>query len=105
MGNCRVTCSTSFASAGLGVQYVGESYSDNEQNPDGGRVDAGRRVDAHSVWNLWCSFGPVAVSGGFVEVQIQVNNLLDLRYAAHGDGDQFFPAATRYAFASVKVCL
>ena len=105
MGNVRVSYRTSRLAAGCGMQYVGESYTDNLQDPDGGHVDPSRRLDAYSVWNLWCSFGPVPLGGAAVEVQLQVNNLFNLRYASHGDADQFFPAATRNGFASVKVSL
>jgi outer membrane receptor protein involved in Fe transport len=37
-----------------------------------------------------------------LELQIQVNNLFNRLYASHGEGDEFFPAAERNIFASLR---
>jgi iron complex outermembrane receptor protein len=38
-----------------------------------------------------------------IELRLQVNNLFDALYALYGVGDEFFPAAERNFFASLKV--
>ena len=37
-----------------------------------------------------------------VRLRVQVRNVLDRLYVLGGEGDQFFPAATRNAFAAVE---
>jgi len=38
-----------------------------------------------------------------VELQLQVNNVLNKLYVAHGEGDAFFPAAERNVFLGLQV--
>lgn len=83
--------------ASVNVQYVGEWFTDNVENPD-------RKVDAYIVFNAIASyrFGNILGLKG-VEIRFQFNNIFDALYATHGTGDEFFPAAERNFFASLKL--
>ncbi len=106
LANARVAYEYRGLHAALVLQHVGEFFTDNFQNPGAGRVDPGRRVDASTVLHAWLNAElPVAFLGMSLEARIQVNNLLDALYASHGEGDQFFPAAGRNVFASLRINL
>jgi iron complex outermembrane receptor protein len=104
LANLRVTYITERFSMGLGLQHVGEFYTDNLQDPDDGRVLSARTVDARSILNFWLEYAvPADVFGAGAAFQLQMQNLLNRRYAMTGEADHFFPGATRNLFASVRV--
>ncbi|OYV85472.1 MAG: hypothetical protein B7Z63_05455 [Ignavibacteriae bacterium 37-53-5] len=88
------------------MQYLGEFYSDNFQNPSKGTPDPQRTVNAHTVVNAWLTyrfaFAPAVRS---VELTLQVNNLMNKIYVSNGEGDEFYPAAERNFFATLKLSL
>ncbi|HEX9614094.1 MAG TPA: TonB-dependent receptor, partial [Bacteroidota bacterium] len=87
----------------LSMQHVGEFYTDNNQDPDNGSTDLNRTVDAYTVFHAWMNYRLPVEVGHSVEARIQVNNLFNEIYAAHGEGADFFPAATRNIFASLQL--
>ncbi|HEY4613597.1 MAG TPA: TonB-dependent receptor, partial [Bacteroidota bacterium] len=97
LGNARLTYERHGAFASLAMQHVGAQYTDNFENES-------RMVDAFTVVNLIAGIRvqPAAGLNG-LELRFQINNLFDTLYAAYGVGDEFFPAAERNFFASVKV--
>jgi iron complex outermembrane recepter protein len=88
----------------LALQHVGESYSDNFQSP--GKADPAKTVEAYTVANGWISyrfaFEPTVRE---IEARIQINNLFNATYASHAEGDEFYPAALRNIFASLRIDL
>jgi iron complex outermembrane receptor protein len=97
LANARLSYQREPWFASVSLQHVGAFYTDNFENPN-------RKNDAYTVvhallgvrWKeLWGLHG--------IEFRIQVNNLFDALYASYGVGDEFFPAAERNLFASVKV--
>ena len=88
----------------LSLQHVGASYSDNHQSP--GNADPARTVDPYTVVNGWFSYRfNIQPIGREVEARVQVNNLFNVYYASHADDDEFFPAALRNVFASLRIDL
>ncbi len=105
LANIRLEYSGQDFSAGLSVQHVGDFYTDNFQHPDGGVVDPSRRVDARTVCAAWGTVAVPSILARGLEFQIQVNNVFDVIYATNGEGDEFFPAARRNLFASLRLNL
>lgn len=97
LGNARLTYQHEPWFASLALQHVGQFYTDNFENPD-------RRNDAYTVVNAIAGVRLKEIWGLHgIELRVQVNNLFDALYASYGVGDEFFPAAERNVFASVKV--
>ncbi len=97
LGNARLTYQRDRWFASLATQHVGEQFTDNVENPN-------RKADAYTVVNALAGIRLKEVSGfSSLELRFQVNNLFDALYAAYGVGDEFFPAAERNFFASLKV--
>jgi len=111
LANARATYQTERLTLSLSLQHVGKFYTDNFQNPRKrilGVVmeDPHRTVDAYTVVNGWVAYRlPVLASLRHVEVRVQVNNLFNTIYASNGEGDEFYPAAERNAFASLRIDL
>jgi iron complex outermembrane receptor protein len=104
LANVRATYRSERLTVSLALQHVGESYSDNFQSP--GKADAAKTVDAYTVVNGWCSYRfNIAPIGREVEARIQANNLFNVCYASHAEGDEFYPAALRNVFASLRIDL
>lgn len=99
LGNLRLTYERDVWFASLSAQHVGEWFTDNFQDPK-------RKVDSYTVLNALAGV-KIKKLAGFqdVELRFQMNNLLDVLYASHGVGDEFFPAAERNVFASLKLNL
>ncbi|MGH2568472.1 MAG: TonB-dependent receptor domain-containing protein, partial [Bacteroidota bacterium] len=97
LANARLTYDRGGWFASLSLRHVGEQFTDNFENPN-------RNVDAYTVFNfiVGIRLNDIGEFNG-LEVRLQVNNLFDALYAAHGVGDEFFPAAERNVFASLKV--
>jgi len=103
LGNFRLSFEDGGVQAVLLVQHVGESYTDNFQNPGKSSPDPNRTLDAYTVVQAWLNYTlPTPFFGQSLELRLQVNNLLDEVYASHGEGADFFPAAGRNVFASVR---
>lgn len=78
-------------------RYVGAFYTSNDKNEK-------QKNPAYSLCDLsvgWRLPGTPAWPG--MEIQVQINNLFDTLYTAHGEGDEFFPAATRHAFIGLNL--
>jgi iron complex outermembrane receptor protein len=106
LANARATYRTERLTLSVSLQHVGKFYTDNFQNPAKGIEDPNRTVDAYTVVNAWLAYRlPVAASLRHVELRVQVNNLLNAIYASNGEGDEFYPAAERNAFASLRIDL
>jgi iron complex outermembrane receptor protein len=104
LANMRATYHNEGLTLSLSVQHVGESYSDNFQRS--GNADPGKTVDPYTVVNGWCSYRlGVEPIGREVEVRFQLNNLFNAYYASHAEGDEFFAAALRNFFASLRIDL
>jgi iron complex outermembrane receptor protein len=99
LANLRVSYDTEAWFASLGMTHVGDRFTDNFERED-------RKADAYIVINAIAGTRLKDAAGlRLVEVRFQLNNLLDALYASHGEGDEFFPAAERNFFASVKISL
>jgi iron complex outermembrane recepter protein len=103
LANLRAQYSLNGLTLGIAMQHVGEFYTDNFQKPSSPNL--AKTVDARTIWNSWLSYELPISSTQSIEIQIQMNNVFDLVYASHGEGDDFFPAADRNFFASIKVNL
>jgi outer membrane receptor protein involved in Fe transport len=90
----------------VALQHVGEFYTDNFQNPGKASPNPNRTVDAYTVVHGWIAYRvPIGALGKDLEARVQVNNLFNAYYATHGEGDEFFPAADRNIFASLRLDL
>jgi iron complex outermembrane receptor protein len=101
LANVRATYRYQGLSMSVALQHVGESYSDNYQSP--GNADPGKTVNPFTVVNGWWSYRfNIEPVGREVEARVQVNNLFNVYYANHAEGDEFYPAALRNVFASLR---
>lgn len=105
MANARVGYISDGVSAVLSMQHVGAFFTDNLQNPGKGLSDPARTVDAFTVFHAWLNYRFEAGLGQSIEIRLQVSNLFDTIYASHGEGGDFFPAATRNVFGSIQIVL
>ncbi|HUI31237.1 MAG TPA: TonB-dependent receptor [Candidatus Acidoferrales bacterium] len=99
LGNIRATYALGgFAVALLG-QYVGSQYTDNfELLSD--------KIDPYFIVNGWISYKVNNfLSLSSVEFKLYCNNLLNKLYIAHGEGQYFYPAATRNLFLNCSINL
>ena len=103
LANLRATYRTGRFMTSLALQHVGEFYSDNFQNPRKGTPDPERTINAYTVVNGWMSyrFFPATLLPS-VEMRVQINNIFNSIYASNAEGDEFYPAAERNFFASLK---
>lgn len=104
MANARVSYSQGNLTAAVSMQHVGDFFTDNLQDPDR-TPDPGRTVDAYTVFHGWIGYRFDLPGGSMAEARVQVNNLFDTNYIAHGEGENFFPAAPRNVFASLQITL
>jgi iron complex outermembrane receptor protein len=106
LANARVTYRTERFTVSVALQHVGEFYTDNFQNPGKASPNPNRTVDAYTVVHGWIAYRvPIGALGKDLEARVQVNNLFNAYYATHGEGDEFFPAADRNVFASLRLDL
>ncbi|MBN2355908.1 TonB-dependent receptor, partial [candidate division KSB1 bacterium] len=97
VANARITYRNGGLSLSLAGRHVGSFYTSNMQNPQ-------QKVKSHTLADLNCTFrmtGIPALQG--IIWQVSVNNLFDALYAAGGEGDEFFPGATRNVFVGMTV--
>jgi iron complex outermembrane receptor protein len=97
IANLRATARAHGGMASLAGRYVGDFFTTNFEEVD-------RRVPSHFVLDADLAY---ALPSGpqRARLHLQVRNLLDRLDALGGEGDDFFPAATRNVFASVEIGL
>ncbi len=106
LANAAATYSLGGFSGTISMQHVGRYFTDNFQNPDGGRTNSQRTLDAYRVVHGWLSYKvPLSGFAETVEARMQVTNLFDTLYLSHGEGDDFFPGATRNIYFSLNISL
>ncbi|MGO9482782.1 MAG: TonB-dependent receptor [Candidatus Kryptoniota bacterium] len=99
MGNLRATYSSKGFSVVLLGQYAGSQYTDNFQSTQD-------EIDPYFVLNGWISYTlNNFLSLSSVEFKLYGNNLLNKFYIASGEGEYFFPAATRSFFLNCSINL
>jgi len=96
LANLRLTLDEAGLTTSLAVQHVGKKYTDNFKNEP-------NVVDAYTVCNgvLGYSFVRRSTLAG-LSLQLHLQNLFNKLYIAHGEGDDFFPAAERQVFVNLK---
>jgi iron complex outermembrane receptor protein len=103
LANARATYRSGGFRASVSLQHVGEFYSDNFQNPGKRTPDRQRTISAATVVHAWVAMRlPLALFVQSAEVSFQANNLFNRIYAGNGEGDEFYPAAERNFFASLR---
>lgn len=95
LANARITYSWQDLYLTLAAKYVGESYTDNLKNKN-------HKVDAYTIFNLAANYNLKHLGLSMLTLQGRVNNLLDKKYLAYGEGIAFFPAAGRNYFLTLK---
>jgi len=98
VSNLRGTVRTHGATAALAGRYVGGFFTTNFE-------DVNLRVPPHFVLDADLSYELDARRLPRMRLRVQVRNLLDRLYVLHGEGADFFPAATRNAFAAIEIGL
>ncbi len=95
LANGRLTFSHAGVVASLAAQHVGKQYTDNYKNEQ-------NTVAAYTVFhgNVGYDFKRGPLTG--LSLQFHARNLFDRLYISHGEGEEFFPAAERQVFMSVK---
>jgi iron complex outermembrane receptor protein len=97
LANARVSYRSGGWSAALGGRHVGAFYTSNLENPD-------QRVKSSTLADLTIGYTLEQVPGlQSIGWQLSVYNLFDNLYAAGGEGDEFFPGATRSIVAGVSL--
>ncbi|MCK6558309.1 TonB-dependent receptor [candidate division KSB1 bacterium] len=96
LANARLTYAGSSWLASLALQHVGKQYTDNFKSEEN-TVPAYTVVHASAGYRL-----PFGAAQSGLSLQLHVQNLLDRLYIAHGEGDEFFPAAGRQVFVNLK---
>ena len=95
LANFRLTYAWSGIYASLAGRFSGKMYTDNF-------ADEARTVDPFTVLNFNLNWGLKTIGLKGVTLQLQLNNILNRRYLAHGEGDAYFPAATRNGFIGIR---
>ncbi|RMH60254.1 MAG: TonB-dependent receptor [Calditrichaeota bacterium] len=96
MANARLTYVKGPYYLSLSGRFSGASFTDNFNTAE-------NKTDAYAVFNLNGSYTvKKVIPSTDITLYIQVNNLFDRLYLAYGEGDAFFPAATRNMFAGVR---
>ena len=95
VANLRGTYRQHGGSVALAGRYVGDFHTTNFQEVD-------RKVPPSFVLDADLAYGFEAGPGSRTRLRVQVRNLLDRLYVLGGEGDDYFPAATRNAFAGVE---
>ena len=98
VSNLRGTVRARGVTAALAGRYVGSFFTSNFEEVD-------RKVPPHFVLDADASYAFDLRGLHDMRVRVHVRNLLDRLYVLHGEGDDFFPAATRSVFAGIEVGL
>lgn len=94
LANLRGTARLGPWTASLAGRWVGAFFTTNFE-------DADRRVPPHFALEGDIAYAR-AVGRSEVRLHVQGRNLLDRLYVLHGEGDDYFPAATRGVFGGVE---
>ncbi len=81
--------------ASLSGRYSGKMYTDNFANE-------AHTVDPFFLLNFDARWKPDIARLRGLSVQLKLNNLLNTKYLAYGEGESFFPAATRNGFIGIR---
>ncbi len=76
-------------------RYSGKMYTDNFAN-EAHTVDPFFLLNLDAKWKI----NLAGLNG--LSIQMKLNNLLNTKYLAYGEGDSFFPAATRNGFVGIR---
>ena len=98
LANLRLTYAWQGVYASLLLKHVGKQYTDNFE------TDA-NSVDAYQVVNFSLRYDLERLGLRGLILQASLNNVLNKKYLAHGEGSDFFPAATRNGFVSLQYAL
>ncbi|NOG47932.1 MAG: TonB-dependent receptor [Calditrichaeota bacterium] len=98
LANARVSYNWQEVFVSLSAKYVGESYTDNLK-------DSKNKLDAYSVINFDANYNFKQIGFKYITLQARINNLLDKKYLAFGEGNAFFPAAGINYFTTLKISL
>ena len=93
--NLRLTYSWENTYLALALRHVGKYNTNNYE-------DEKLSVDPYSVMNFYFRYRLAKLGLKGAIVQANINNLLNKKYMAHGEGATFFPAATRNGFVSLQ---
>jgi iron complex outermembrane receptor protein len=96
VSNLRATWRGHGATLALAGRYAGGFFTTNFE-------DTNRRVTPHFVLDADLAYEIGVRPLQHTRLRLQVRNLLDRLYVLHGEGEDFFPAATRNAFAAIEV--
>lgn len=78
------------------MKYIGKQYTDNFKN---------NSLDAYSIINIDFHYSFINFGLEKLVLQGRINNILNKMYLAYGNGIEYFPAATRNAFISLRYVL
>ncbi|MFQ5627966.1 MAG: TonB-dependent receptor domain-containing protein, partial [bacterium] len=95
LGNLRLAWAWQRLYVSLILKYVGKQYTDNFKNEE-------NSVDVYEVLNFSMRYDLGKLGFRGLTIQARVNNLLNKKFLAHGEGVDFFPAATRNGFVSLQ---
>ena len=98
LGNLRLTYNWHGTYMALDMRYSGKYYTDNFKNEK-------NTLNAYTVYSLSLRQELSLIGLNPVAIQIKINNLLNKKYLAHGEGMAFFPAATRNWFVNLQYTL
>lgn len=95
LANLRFTYNWYDTYAAIDMRYSGKYYTDNYENEE-------NTVDAYTVLNLSVRQDLSILGLPGLVIQAKINNLLNKKYLAHGEGSDFFPAATVNGFINMQ---
>ncbi len=97
LANARINYHNGSFNATIAMQHIGKKYTDNLKNEK-------NRVDAYTIFNgaIGYDLGQLAGIRGLT-VRIHAQNISNVIYIAHGEGESFFPGAERQLFLSTNV--
>ncbi|MCB0282624.1 MAG: TonB-dependent receptor [Calditrichaeota bacterium] len=98
LGNIRITYHWQNIFASLSARYIGEAYTDNYKNEKNKR-------DTFTLINMEAQYSLNDLGAPFASLQFRINNLLNTKYMSHGEGQEFFPGATRNFYTALKITL
>jgi iron complex outermembrane receptor protein len=96
VSNLRATYRAHGAGVSVAGRYVGEFFTTNFE-------DTNRKVTPHFVLDADLTYDLAMRPLERARLRLQVRNVLDRLYVLHGEGDAYFPAATRNVFAAIEV--
>lgn len=106
LANARVKYSNAGFTATISMQHVGKQYTDNFGDRGSYEsVNDENFVDPYTVFHGMVGYNLARWTGALsgLTLQLHVRNIFDTLYIAHGTGEEFFPAAERNVFMSLKV--